>query len=366
MVDIQLRVLGPLEVVRVGRTIDVAGHQQRRLLTALLMTPGTVVPNDRLMSALWAEALPRSALGARRSALKSLHAHISRLRDALRDDDGDVIATRKGGYVLRVAAGQVDAGRFEQLTARARSCTQASPDAALDLLVEALGLWRGPAHADFADEAFVRADAVRLEELRLTAAEDRAGLLLSLGRHAEAIADLEAFTRRHRLRERPHAQLMVAFYREGRQADALRVFRVLRSTLADELGLEPSDALKALERDVLRRDPRLEGDRARDAHAVRSTVGRHPPQTARPTISEATHASDAVLLERDAHLVALDDMLDDVVVSERGRLAVVRGEAGIGKTTLVRTFCDRHRAVARQLWGCVRGAVHAAPARPDS
>lgn len=345
MVEIQLRVLGPLDVVRGGRAIDVAGPQQRRLLTALLLTPGTVVSTDRLMSALWAESLPRSAL-------KSLHAHISRLRDALGDDDGDVIATQTAGYVLRVAAGQVDAGRFEQLVARARSLTSTRPDAALDLLDEAIGLWRGAAHADFADEAFVRADAVRLEELRLAAAEERAGLLLSAGRHAEAIADLEAFTRRHRLRERPHAQLMVALYREGRQADALQVFRALRSTLADELGLEPSDALQALERDILRREPRLEDHLMRDAREWRAAVGDHPQQTARPAISLRTPAGDAVpMLERDAHLAVLDDMLNGVAVSERGGLAVVRSEAGIGKTTLVRSFCDRHRAATRQLWG---------------
>lgn len=344
VVDVQLRVLGPLEVVRDHDVVPLTSPQQRRLLTALVLSPGTVVSNDRLMAALWPATLPRSAR-------KSLHAHVSRLRDAL-GDDGDTIATHASGYALRVAPDHIDAGRFEHLAARARMVTSTEPTQALRLLDDALGLWRGPALADFADEAFVRADAVRLEELRLTVIEERVDLLLADGRHADVIAELEAFTRRHPLRERPQAQLMLALHRDGRQADALAVFRAWRSTLAEEYGLEPSASLQALERDILRRDPRLDDCAQSDEDEHRpSAVVELPLSVGLAGAVESDVADRAPMLERDTHLVALDNLLIEVLGSRHGRLAVVRGEAGIGKTTLTRTFCDRHRAAVRLLWG---------------
>ncbi len=341
----QLRVLGPLEVVGEGAMVELSGAQQRRLLTVLMLTPGQVVTSDRLMSALWGDAPPRSAL-------KSLRAHISRLRSALGDSESGLITTHGGGYALRVGAEQIDAGRFELLVGEARALRSSNPTSALSLLDGAIALWRGPAHADFSDEPFVRADAVRLEELRVHAMEERFDLLLAGGRPGEIIGEIEAFARQHRLRERPQAQLIRALYRAGRQAEALGVFRRFRTTLADELGLEPSAALVTLERDVLRQDPRL--DLGGTADGASSQPGRTPNTRAARVFRGKGDADGAPLVERDAQLGALGDLFAAVVVREEGRLAIVRGEAGIGKTALIRTFCDDRPGHHRVLCGaCV-------------
>jgi DNA-binding SARP family transcriptional activator len=334
----QLRVLGSLEVVRDDVAVRLPSAQQRRLLTALLLTPGSVVPTDQLMVALWDDAPPPSAL-------KSLRAHVSRLRAAL-EDDGEAIATHAAGYALRIEPQHIDAHRFERLVAEARALRTSDLAAALALLDEALGLWRGPAHADVADEAFARADAVRLEELRLSALEDRVDVQLAAGRHVEITAELEALARNHPLRERPHAQLMLALYRDGRQADALETYRRFRDTLADELGLEPSAALRVLERDVLRQDPRL----AVAADAEPSTAGGVAVE--RPGTADAdVGGGPPPLVERRAQLAALDGLLTEISTSGQGRLVIVRGEAGSGKTALIRRFCTERSDDARVLWG---------------
>lgn len=345
----QVRVLGSLEVVRDETTVALPSAQQRRLLTALLLAPGEVVSTDRLTDALWATAPPRSAL-------KSLRAHVSRLRTALGDADGEIIATHTAGYAAHIAAGQIDASRFEQLTADARGARSIEPGQAVRLLDEALGLWRGPAHADFADETFVRAAAVRLEELRLAAMEDRIDLLLAAGRHSEIIGELEALVRRHSLRERPHAQLMLALYRVGRQADALDVFRRLRATLADELGLEPSAALRSLERNILRQDAGLDNGPGGDAAPVDQVRARQPPLVDPATSDAGVRRNDAgadrsPLVEREAQLAMLDDVLRGVTETGHGRVAIIHGEAGIGKTAVVRRFCDQWSTEHRVLWG---------------
>ncbi len=333
----QLYVLGPLEVVSDRTVVRVPSRQQRRVLTALSLAPGSVVSTDRLMFALWGDALPRSALN-------SLRTHVCRVRDALHDREGAIISTCANGYMLRIDRGEIDAYRFEQLVAHGRQARLVDPERAVTSLDAALAMWRGRAYADFADEPFVRPAAVRLEELRRSAIEDRFDALLASGRHVEVTAELGAFADRHPLRERPRAQLMLALYRDGRQAEALAVFRAFRTLLVDELGLQPSATLRSLEHDILLQDPRLEIPlRPATPHA-----SAFPQLAARPSVDVPGRGR---LLERDAQFAALEGLLTTVRRSRRGRLVIVHGEAGIGKTALVNRFCDQHRQNLRLLWG---------------
>ena len=240
----EFRLLGPLEVRDDrGVVIPLPRRQQRALLAALLVRPGAVVSIDRLVDQLWGERPPPSAVG-------SLQNTVSRLRRVL---GADVLRTRPPGYVVDVPADAVDAARFERLLTEAASL---EATARAETLREALALWRGPALADLADEPWARAEADRLDELRLTAVEERIEAELELGRHAVLVAQLEALAAEHPLRERLRRQLALALYRSGRQADALAACRSASAAL-DELGLEPSPELRELERDILRQSPHL-------------------------------------------------------------------------------------------------------------
>src|SRR5262249_52924939 len=167
---------------------------------------------------------------------------------------GRQLVTQSPGYVLRLEHGQLDLHRFEQLLANAEG---AEPRLASSQLREALDLWRGRALADFAYEAFAQAAVARLEELRLVALERRIEADLALGRHAALVGEVEALVAEHPLRERLRGQLMLAFYRSGRQTEALEVYQATRRTLVEKLGIEPSPALQALEKAILRQDPEL-------------------------------------------------------------------------------------------------------------
>ena len=187
-----------------------------------------------------------------------MRVYVSRLRQAL-GAAGQAVVTRPSGYLLQVDPEAVDALRFEALVARGRGQAKTGDhDGAAATLREALALWRGPALADVAEAPYARTEASRLEEARLAALEDRIEADLSCGRHGELAAELDALTREHPFRERLWSQRIVALYRAGRQADALRAFQELRQNLADELGLEPSETLRRLESAVLRHDPDLD------------------------------------------------------------------------------------------------------------
>jgi DNA-binding SARP family transcriptional activator len=242
---VDFRILGPLEVVDGGRVLPLGGSRQRTLLALLLTRANEVVSTDRLIDELWGEQPPRTALNA-------LHYHVSQLRKVL--GGTDAIVTQDPGYLIRVGPNELDLLRFERLVDEAR---RAPPDLAARLLRDALGLWRGPALADLAGERFAQAEALRLEELRLGALEQRFEADLALGRHAELVGELEALVREHPLRERLRAQLMRALYSSGRQAEALTVYRDTRNLLVDELGIEPSPALQELEKAILRHDRAL-------------------------------------------------------------------------------------------------------------
>jgi DNA-binding SARP family transcriptional activator len=241
----EFRVLGPLEIVEQGNPLPLGGARQRALLALLLTRANEVVSTDRLIDELWGDRTPKRAANA-------LQYHVSQLRKLL--GEADAIVTKEPGYMIRVGPDELDLLRFERLVQEGQ---RSSPEAAARLLRNALALWRGPALADVSDETFARAEIVRLEELRLVALEGRIDADLALGRDTELVAELEALIREHPLRERLRAQLMLALYRSGRQAEALEVYRQTRRHLVDELGIDPSPALQQLEQAILHQDPEL-------------------------------------------------------------------------------------------------------------
>jgi DNA-binding SARP family transcriptional activator len=249
---VEFRILGPLDIRHEGRAVELRGAKQRALLAVLLLHANEVVSIDRLVDELWGDASSEAGTAA-------LRVRISELRKALDVSGlGSPIVTRQAGYLLEVESDQLDLVHFERLVAEAES---AEPAAAADKLRAALRLWRGLPLADFAYEQFAQTAIARLEELRLTVLERRIEADLALGRHADLVGELEALVRQHPLRERFCGQLMVALYRSGRQAEALKAYRAARRTLVDELGIEPTSALQELERAILRQDPSLDVER---------------------------------------------------------------------------------------------------------
>src|SRR5829696_6614994 len=251
------RVLGPLEAETDSGPVRLVGQKERLLLALLLTRPNQVVPVEALVAGLWGEHPPATAA-------KTLQSHVVRLRRALeparaRGAAGEVLVTRDPGYLLRVAPGALDATRFEELTGQARRALSdgKTEDAAL-MLREALGLWRGRAFEGFLDADVGTAESDRLAELRLGALEDRIEADLRLGRHRELVAELEGLVRDQPLRERLWAQLLLALYRSGRQADALLAYQRARGVLVEELGIDPGGELRRLHAAILAQDPGLE------------------------------------------------------------------------------------------------------------
>lgn len=241
--------LGDLEIRDQGGTLRLSGGKQKALVAALLINANHVVPVDKLIDELWGgDASPKAA--------GNLHTLVSRLRGRIGTDRLE----RHGcGYVLRVADGELDLHRFEQLGEEGRQALErGEPEMAAAKLYQALEIWRGPALADFTYEPWAANEIRRLEEHRLVVLEERIEADLGAGRHAELVGELHALVAEHPLREELRRQLIVALYRSGRQAEALEAYRDTRRTLDEELGLEPSPALRELEQAVLRQDPSLE------------------------------------------------------------------------------------------------------------
>ncbi len=271
----EFRILGPLEVVDGDRPLTVKGSRLRALLVLLLTSANEIVSSDRLIDELWGAQPPRAASNA-------LQYHVSQLRKALAPDG--LIETREPGYLIRLEPDQLDLLRFERLLVDAQN---APKEHAARLLGEALALWRGPALADLAREPFAQAEIRRLEELRLVALERRIDADLALGRRAELVGELEALTRQHPYREALRAQLMLALYGSGRQAEALDVYRGTRRLLVDELGIDPGPAIQQLEQAILRQDPAL------DSPAPEAAVEGIAP-SARGAITVVVGESDAL------------------------------------------------------------------------
>ena len=249
------RILGPLEVLDDGRTLALAGSKPRALLALLLLHAGETLTSDRLIDELWGERPPAAAA-------KSLQMQISRLRKALAGEDGSggagLIVTRERGYRLAIDPEQLDSYRFERLVAEGRSELAADrAESAVTALEEALALWRGSPLADLAYEPFAQTEIARLDDLRIAALEQLIEAKLGLGRHAEVVEQLELLIAEHPYREGMRAQLMLALYRCDRQADALQAYQDARTTLVEELGIEPGERLRALERAILAQDSAL-------------------------------------------------------------------------------------------------------------
>jgi DNA-binding SARP family transcriptional activator len=247
-VQVEYRILGPLDVVVDGRTIMLGGRHQRALLALLLAQANEVVPVERLIDRLWDEAPPDTAANV-------VQGYVSQLRKLL---GREAIVTRGRGYALIAADGALDLERFEQRAAGgAAEHAAGRPERAAAELRAALALWRGPALGDVADLPAVRLIAARLDELRLAALERRIEADLECGSAAEAAAELDPLIAEHPLRERLRALQMRALYRCGRQADALSAYRAARAALVDQLGLEPGTELQELQRAILRQDASL-------------------------------------------------------------------------------------------------------------
>jgi DNA-binding SARP family transcriptional activator len=246
---VEFFVLGPLEVVVDGRPVSLPAAKPRALLALLLLNRNRVVPTGVLIAELWSDEPPETAT-------KALQVYVSQLRKAI---GADRLLTKPPGYSLRVDEGELDLDRFERLVGEGRERLGAGDaEAAADRLEQALGLWRGPAFAEFGSEPFAREAAARLEEARLAAVEQRIEADLALGRHARLVSELEDLVARYPFRERLRGQLMLTLYRSGRQAEALDVYRRTRETLVDELGIEPGRELQELERAILRHDRGLQ------------------------------------------------------------------------------------------------------------
>jgi DNA-binding SARP family transcriptional activator len=327
---LEIRLLGPLEARDGERDLTPHRQKQRALLAVLALRAGAPVSPDRLVDALWAEAAPKTA----RHAIEN---YVSELRKTL---GKDLIETRSNGYVLQLDPDRVDASRFERLVAQAHG---EEPTARVELLREALSLVRGEPLADLAFEPFAQVEAGRLQELELSAREEHVEAELELGRHAEVVPALEPLVAAHPFRERFRAQLMVALYRSGRQADALVAYQDARRILVEELGIDPTEELQELERAILRQDPSLRPPaRPRDTVAVAA----EPERPSRPlrktvTILHAELANSAALAQRlDAEPLraVLDRYLD-----------------------VARTAVERHGGVCARLGGDVVQAVFGVP-----
>ena len=243
------RILGPLEVELNERAVPL-GRRERALLAVLLLNAGEVVSVESLIDGVWGQAPPSSAK-------HMVHEYVSRLRHAL--GDAERIETRVPGYRVVCGDGELDARVFATLVVSARAMASAGDHAAaLDSYEQALALWRGDALAGAEVEGDAQIDAARLDQDRLVAAEERIDSALALGRHRELIPELEQRARDEPLRERPRAQLMLALYRAGRQADALERYRQGRALLVEQAGIEPGHELRDLERAILQQDPALQ------------------------------------------------------------------------------------------------------------
>lgn len=334
------RLLGPFEVLRDGRTLDLGPHKQRAVLAALTIHANRVVSLDRLIDELWGEEPPAQAIG-------TLQAYVSNLRRVLEPDrpprePPKVLVTQSPGYLLRVPADSLDSNRFEAMTSEGQGfLREGNAAAALERFDVALDLWRGPALADFAFEPFAQAEAARLEELRLVAQEGRFQAQLDLGAHVDTIPHLEAAVAANPLRERLIGMWMLALYRAGRQADALAAYQAARNTLIDELGIDPSPGLRRLEADILSQAASLDWDPpkvqpaatapAKPGAAMPPGDGRSTPRAAVPGAAEA----GTPIVGRKRELSILQLALNRAAAG-RGGAALVQGEPGIGKTRLVR------------------------------
>jgi predicted ATPase/DNA-binding SARP family transcriptional activator len=303
---IEFRVLGAVEAVRDGSTLALGGPRQRALLALLLLEPGQPVSGDRLVEELWYGNPPAGAS-------TTLRSYVSRLRRVLGPEVP--IVGHASGYALEVPPELIDRNRFERLArGGAEALGRRTPRRAAERFREALSLWGGRPFAELSDEGALRAEADRLEDLRLNVVEQRIEAELELGESSELVEELEALVREHRLREPYWRQLMLALYRAGRQADALDTYRRARNVLREEVGLEPSEELKRLEQAILRQE-----------------VERVQPPEERHNLPAPTTS----FLGRETELAEVAGFLREA------RLVTLTGLGGAGKTRLALELARR-------------------------
>jgi DNA-binding SARP family transcriptional activator len=344
-------VLGAFRVERDGQEVDLGPRLQRMLLAILVVDAGRVVPVDRLIDLLWREEPPATAIA-------SVQVYISQLRRVLEPGrsaraPARVLVTQDPGYVLRVADDQVDALRFRALARQAHNDLAVGPPAvAAACLEDALALWRGDPLPEFAGEPWTVAAVARLVEAHDLATEDRIDAWLALGEHAQAAAELEAMVAARPLRERRWAQLIIATYRCGRQADALRAYQRCRAVLAEELGLEPGPELRRLETAVLAQDPALDWRPVPAAEVMVPPAAAPGHDEAHATSPPPTEGPSALsLVGRETELAYLRGRLGQVASGDGGAVALV-GEPGAGKTTLAEAAARLAAAAGlRAVWG---------------
>jgi DNA-binding SARP family transcriptional activator/predicted ATPase len=331
----QVRLLGPFQLEDGGRQITVGGVRQRAVLADLVLNANEVIPSEQLLVELWGEDAPPSAANA-------LQAAISRLRRVL---PAGRLSTTGPGYMLRLFRAELDVAQFEQLIFEGRDALAAgTATEAVQLLDQAMTLWRGPPLTDFRYEPFAQAEIARLEELRLACLEERNEANLALGSAGALTAELGRMVTDHPLRERLRGQLMLALYRSGRQADALEAYREFRSTLMGELGLEPSSALRELQAAILRHDPILTPGPA----AGGAPLARRPVTVLCVTLQLAP--SSGVALDPEAHGVVNEHVVSGLTaVLERhgGRLAASDSEHLMGVFGVVTVHEDDALRAAR-------------------
>ncbi|PRX61918.1 transcriptional regulator [Nonomuraea fuscirosea] len=372
MAMVTFGVLGPLTARDDRGPIRLKGPRHRSVLARLLVARGRVVPVSWLIDDLW-DVPPAGALGA-------LQTFVADLRKALEHGrppraPSRLLITSPPGYALRTEPGEVDALRFESLLAQAADLPAEQARESLDT---ALGLWRGPAYAEFADQGWAVGEAARLSELRLLAVERRASAVLRSGRAAEAIPDLEAHVTGHPLREDGWRLLALALYRTGRQGDALGTLRRARKALREELGVDPGEDLRHLEADILAQSPHLTAGPSDHRFPGATTpdpgprVLRAPDALRNEPDQPAAGPADQIprshrpgsggrpFVGRVAELGELERAAAGVVAGRSG-LVLVSGAAGAGKTALLRTLARR---LERDGWHTAWGSSPELPGAP--
>jgi DNA-binding SARP family transcriptional activator len=336
---VEFRILGPLDVAVNGRPLELGRPKQRAVLAILLVHANRTVSLEHLVDELWGEEPPAQAIG-------SLQAYVSHLRRLLEPGRGPrtparVLVSQSPGYRMAVAADALDAARFEALAAQGRRLLEGDrPGPADATLGQALALWRGAVLADFPHAPFARAERTRLDELRLAAFEDRVAAGLALGRHASVVTELDRSIAANPYRESLHGLRMLALYRAGRQADALSAYRDARRMLDEDLGVQPGPQLERLHQQILNHAPEL--DRP-------ATVRPEPVGAADPPPPDPADPPGQTMVGRADQVAVLARALA-ATVAGRGRLVLLAGEPGVGKTRLAEELARRADGAA-VAWG---------------
>ncbi len=334
----RVRLLGPVDVVVDGVFRPVSGLRRKAVLAVLALQRGDIVSNDRLTDVVWGDEPPATSLN-------TLQRHVSHLRQVL--GSRDAITARPPGYFLDPGRVDTDVAAAERLI---RQGVQAADRAREQQLRDALALWRGRPLSGVDDLPWLREQAERLEQLRLRARRALVETRLALGEHAQLLPELEALTSDQPFDEQLHAQLMLALYRSGRQADALSVYRHVRARLRGELAIEPGPPLRELEAAILRQDRALD--------LVPEAAPRRAASPGRPAPADTA----APLLERESSLTLLTEYAAQAAGGE-GRLVLLGGEAGVGKSALVERL-HRDLPDARWSWSMCDGLFTPRPLGP--